>query len=322
VTASYDPPHGNYVLGEAQDFVSNRQMGQQAVFTSDGILAWRFLRVRADRLLPRGPLPHGGDWVAVSGQASNRLGATLPGLHAHVAFRRAIEEGTGMTACRILLAGTIREGRHGWLVGTQQTILWIAPAGAVVRQFAVDLAERSLLAERASGREPDPRLWHTLAVARVWRKGEASIKEWLAAKAGAVAAHAEAIERTWEANDRGNLLARLALHASEVHVRDEEWAMARIQYAEREATVARHVAASTLLNVDAALPKALWRITRHAANAMAITREANRPPEARQVGDINAVAHTWGEERRHFNRYWDGLYDELERLLTDASAPV
>ncbi len=296
-------------------------MGQQAAHAPEGVLAWRFLHLRADRLLPRGPLPHIGVRAGAIHHASDRFAATLPGLNAYSAFRRVVENGTGMTVCRVRLAGTIREDRYGWLAATERTLLWVAPARSVIKGFVVDLAERSLRAERASGREPDVRLWNALATGRAWHMGEATIKEWLAAKAEAVVAHEEAVARTLEANDRGNLLARLAMHALERRVSDEEWATARIGYAAREATVARHVAASTVVNIDAPLPRGLWRITRDAANAKAITQEANLPPEARKVGDINAVWHTWGEERHRFNHHWDGLYAELERLLTETFAP-
>jgi hypothetical protein len=98
---------------------------------------------------------------------------------------------------------------------------------------------------------------------------------------------------------------------------------AQMEFAESCRIVARHIAASTVLNLDARLPKGMWRITRDAANAAGATREANRPPETRLVrGWDDLAAHaTWYAERNLLNHDWNGLYNELERLLTDTFAP-
>jgi hypothetical protein len=53
------------------------------------------------------------------------------------------------------------------------------------RLFACDCAERALLRESERGREPDPRCWESIAVARRFVRGEATQVELTAARAAA-----------------------------------------------------------------------------------------------------------------------------------------
>jgi hypothetical protein len=103
----------------------------------------------------------------------------------------------------------------------------------------------------------------------------------------------------------------------------DDIAGAQAAYAEACRIVACHLAASTVLNLDARLPRGIWKMTRDAANAMGATREANRPPEARQMmQDLHKMPWRWDPERALMTQHWDRLYAELERLLTDAFAPA
>lgn len=76
-----------------------------------------------------------------------------------------------------------------------------------LRLFACDCASRSLLRERVAGREPDPRSWAAVDVARRYALGEATAEElstawdaawWAAASAASAAADRDA-ERRWQA---------------------------------------------------------------------------------------------------------------------------
>lgn len=278
---------------------------------SASVFAWRFLRLRTDRLLR----------TAESNRLSDaRLALTLVAPHAYTDFRRAANSGTGTTVCHLRLTGVIARGRHDRLLATHHTVLWIVPASRLLRQFAVDLAEQSLLAERAAGREPDRRLWQAIEVRRARLKGDATSKEWYLAKAHAIAAHGEAVSRAKAVV----VPAYNAMHARSnawlIGVRDKgDVVVAQGAYATAEAAVAIHAAAATVLNIDAPLPKRLWRVTRDAALATAATREANRPPEARLIGDVAVATSTWGKERSLFPHYWDELYRELERRIMYAA---
>lgn len=112
----------------------------------------------------------------------------------------ALHHASGLVACRVRLSGVIeREGhpryyishgggmvttRHGGVrhlpityegVGRKERLyaggfqaLWTGDATLVLHRFACDLAERSLEAERAAGREPDERAWAAVAARRSW----------------------------------------------------------------------------------------------------------------------------------------------------------
>ena len=60
------------------------------------------------------------------------------------------------------------------------------------RLFACDCAERALLREREAGREPDPRSWNAVSVAREYAMGRASKEELKSAKTAASASYASA----------------------------------------------------------------------------------------------------------------------------------
>ena len=91
--------------------------------------------------------------------------------------------------------------------------LWVALHNVfltdrTMRLFACDCAERALMRERSRGREPDPRLWAAVDVARRYAAGEATKGELAAARdaawdaawdAAGYAARAAARAAAWEA---------------------------------------------------------------------------------------------------------------------------
>ena len=91
---------------------------------------------------------------------------------------------------------------------------------STARLFAADCAERALKGERNAGREPDPRSWEAVRVARAFARGRASDGDQAAARAAAwdaaqatawaaagAAVHAAAPAAAWTA-------ARAAVHAA------------------------------------------------------------------------------------------------------------
>jgi hypothetical protein len=101
-------------------------MEQRELQRPDNLLTWRFHRLRADRLISSSFLPVTGNQPEVVYHGNDRLPVTVSGLRSHPDFRRALEEGTGTTVCRIWLAGTITQDRCGALAASEQTIVWIA----------------------------------------------------------------------------------------------------------------------------------------------------------------------------------------------------
>ena len=70
-----------------------------------------------------------------------------------------------------------------------------------LRWLACDWAEEALLRERAAGREPDPRSWAAVEVARRYARGEATTEELAAAWDSAWDAWAAAEAAVWAAED-------------------------------------------------------------------------------------------------------------------------
>jgi hypothetical protein len=75
--------------------------------------------------------------------------------------------------------------------------LWVAVhpdfcTDSLMRIFAGDCAERALISERDAGRDPDPRSWEAVAVARRYARGEATEDDLCAARTAASAADSAA----------------------------------------------------------------------------------------------------------------------------------
>ncbi len=70
---------------------------------------------------------------------------------------------------------------------------------SILGRFACDCAQRALERERAAGREPDPRSWEAVGVARRYAYGKATQAELEAAWAAASAAKDAAASAAWAA---------------------------------------------------------------------------------------------------------------------------
>ena len=87
----------------------------------------------------------------------------------------------GLIACRVRLSGVVSYDKDK-ASASHLTVLWRVPADALLRVCACDFAERALNRERASGREPDPRSWHAVEVARRFADGAGSVDELVTAR--------------------------------------------------------------------------------------------------------------------------------------------
>ena len=109
------------------------------------------------------------------------------GLHASARAIDALGYASGSVVCLVTLGGKVIHGK-GKSVAQERTCLWMADATEILWEFACDVAETALLNEREAGREPDPRSWAGVAVARRFLRGEASEAERFAASHAANAA--------------------------------------------------------------------------------------------------------------------------------------
>jgi hypothetical protein len=97
--------------------------------------------------------------------------------------------------------------------------LWVALhrkilSDRILRLFACDCAERALQRERDAGREPDPRSWNAVAVARRYAAGEATDEELADAWTSAWAASLSTCEAASEAASPNAWAACSAWHAA------------------------------------------------------------------------------------------------------------
>ncbi len=147
------------------------------------------------------------------------------GLHASRRLIDALNYAPGNVICRVLVGGTVVEGSDK-IAGTTRTVVAMIDGETILREWACDCAERALNREREKGREPDPRSWEAIAVARRYAKGEATKEEldaaWDAAKdAARDAAWAAAWDAAWAAaRDAAKAAAKAAAW-------DAAWAAAR-----------------------------------------------------------------------------------------------
>ncbi len=80
------------------------------------------------------------------------------GMHASERIIDALKYAPGPVLCRVELRDRIIEGNDKAVARARKT-LWLFDATNALRDFAATVAENALLAERAAGREPDPRSW-------------------------------------------------------------------------------------------------------------------------------------------------------------------
>jgi len=124
------------------------------------------------------------------------------GLHASERIIDALKYAPGSILCRVELSDEIVQCDDK-AVAKERKTLWMFDATNALRDFAATVAENALLAERAAGREPDPRSWAAVQFIRDLLNGK--IKEedkkaaWSAAWSAAWAAAWAAAESAWSA---------------------------------------------------------------------------------------------------------------------------
>jgi hypothetical protein len=108
------------------------------------------------------------------------------GLHACPRLLDAVSYAPGPILCLVTLGGEIDRAEDDNKVAAQErTVLWLYDASRLLREFVCDVAEIALLAERAAGREPDPRSFAIISVMRRFMEGNATESDRLAARLAA-----------------------------------------------------------------------------------------------------------------------------------------
>lgn len=129
--------------------------------TTETLLGWHFCR--EDRRLgyDDGRLIVEGETLSVDCEPV----LCKHGLHASDRLIDALKYAPGPVICRVELSGSIVRGDDK-AVATHRKTLWMFDATNALRDFAATVAENALLAERAAGREPDPRSWAAVQFVR------------------------------------------------------------------------------------------------------------------------------------------------------------
>lgn len=133
------------------------------------------------------------------------------GLHASERIIDALKYAPGPILCRVELSDGIIFGDDK-AVARERKTLWMFDATNALRDFAVTVAENALLAERAVGREPDPRSWAAIQFVRDLLTGKIKPEDQEAARSAARSAVESAawsakndlllqIIEKWRAND-------------------------------------------------------------------------------------------------------------------------
>jgi hypothetical protein len=124
------------------------------------------------------------------------------GLHASVRVIDALGYAPPHTRlCRVRVGGDVVTGSDK-IAGTRRTVAWALTerqTDRVLRRFACDVAEGALRSARSAGREPDPRSWAAIEVARRNAVGRATDEELAAARDAAWAARDAASNAAWAA---------------------------------------------------------------------------------------------------------------------------
>ena len=106
------------------------------------------------------------------------------GLHGSKRLLDALQYAPGHMLCRVELSDGIIEGDDK-AVARERKTLWIFNAKNALRDFAATVAENALLAERAAGREPDPRSWGAVQFVRDLLAGKINPEDQEAARSAA-----------------------------------------------------------------------------------------------------------------------------------------
>ena len=104
---------------------------------------------------------------------------------------------------------------------------------AILFEFACDVAERALMAERAAGREPHADSWDAISVRRRWLKGEVTDEDLRQAHVAAHAtiynaAHVAAHAATCDTARDAAYIAALAAALAATYAAECEWQLAHL----------------------------------------------------------------------------------------------
>ena len=104
------------------------------------------------------------------------------GYHASIRAIDALKYSRGATVSLVTLGGIVLHDQDTKIpeisVAQERTVLWLYSAGHLLREFACDVAEESLLAERSVGREPDPRCFTAVGLMREFMASNVRKTEW------------------------------------------------------------------------------------------------------------------------------------------------
>ncbi|HEU4752229.1 MAG TPA: hypothetical protein VFU47_03900, partial [Armatimonadota bacterium] len=113
------------------------------------------------------------------------------GYHSSASWLDALTYAPGPIACVVEISDPV-ERASDKQVSKKRKLLAAWDVSRELRLFACDCAERALTQEREAGREPDPRSWAAIEVARRYAAGEATVPQLTAAGAAAWAAAGDA----------------------------------------------------------------------------------------------------------------------------------
>lgn len=122
------------------------------------------------------------------------------GYHSSPTLFDALQYAPGNVACLVEVSEPITKDETKSASKTRK-LLAAVNVERELRQFAIDCAERILLAERDNGREPDVRSWAAIEAARAYLRGEITPEELSAAYYAAYSAAsyaASSAEQAWQ----------------------------------------------------------------------------------------------------------------------------
>ena len=166
---------------------------------SETILGWHFCAEDKRLGYGDGRLIIEGETLRVEGDPE----LCAHGLHSSERLIDALKYAPGPILCRVELSDGIVRGDDK-AVARERKTLWMFDATNALRDFAATVAENALLAERAAGREPDPRSLAVVQAVRDMLAGKIGKEELAAARdaardAARAAASADASAAAWDA---------------------------------------------------------------------------------------------------------------------------
>ena len=109
------------------------------------------------------------------------------GYHHSPSWYDALGYDPGHIACIVEVSDPVA-GDGTKAVSRTRKLIAAASIEHVLRLWACECAERALLTQRGAGREPDPRSWRAIEVARAYTMDAASIEDLVAARSAASSA--------------------------------------------------------------------------------------------------------------------------------------